>query len=364
MLVFSPGKNLTLIQMMTIRENILRAVRFERPEYIPAAFHINPACWEHYGKDVLEGLMEAHPFLFPDFMKQKTAAPVYRLNQRKDQPYTDPWGCVWQTTCDGISGSVHNHPLEDWEAFNSYRAPDPGETDGVFPVDWKEAAARIRKQKSKGDLTSGGLPHGHTLMRLQNLRGFENLIFDMADGEPNLVKLIEMVERFNCRVVDRWLALEPDIMQYPEDLGMQSGPMISPEHFQRYIKPIYKRLIQPAKEADCLIHMHSDGDIRSLVRALLDCGIDIINLQDLVNGIDWIASNIAGHVCIDLDIDRQKITARGTPEDIDRLIREEVVKLGSPEGGLMMVYGLYPGMPIKNIRALMDAMEKYSTYYS
>ena len=43
---------------------------------------------------------------------------------------------------------------------------------------------------------------------------------------------------------------------------------------------------------------------------------------------------------------------------------KEVQKLGSKKGGLMMVYGLYPGVPVKNIEALMDAMEKYATYYS
>jgi len=57
-----------------------------------------------------------------------------------------------------------------------------------------------------------------------------------------------------------------------------------------------------------------------------------------------------------LDIDRREVTARGTPEQIDDLIREEVIRLGSREGGLMMIYGLYPGVPLGNVEALMDAM--------
>ena len=51
-------------------------------------------------------------------------------------------------------------------------------------------------------------------------------------------------------------------------------------------------------------------------------------------------------------------------KQIDDLIKEEVEKLGSKQGGLMMIYGLYPGVPIENIKALMDAMEKYAIYYS
>ena len=109
--------------------------------------------------------------------------------------------------------------------------------------------------------------------------------------------------------------------------------------------------------------MHADGDIRTLVDDLLDGGVEVINLQDLVNGIDWIADKFAGRTCIDLDIDRQDVTARGTPKQIDSLIREEVTKLGSKAGGLMMIYGLYPGVPLENVEALMNAIEKYAVHY-
>jgi len=67
---------------------------------------------------------------------------------------------------------------------------------------------------------------------------------------------------------------------------------------------------------------------------------------------------------IDLDIDRQRITRFGTPAEIDALIRKEVKKLGSAQGGLMMVFGLYPGTPLENVKALMDVMKRSATYYS
>jgi hypothetical protein len=127
---------------------------------------------------------------------------------------------------------------------------------------------------------------------------------------------------------------------------------------------MYEHLMTPAREAGCLVHMHSDGDIRALVNDITLSGVDALNLQDLVNGIDWIAANLKGKVCIDIDIDRQQITRFGTPEQIDALIREEVEKLGSPQGGLMMIYGLYPGVPVENVGTVMDAMERYAGFYS
>ena len=134
---------------MNRRENKLKAIRFEGPEFIPMGFHVNPSCWHHYDQNALQDLMEAHHFLFPDFARKQEVRPSYGLNARKDQPYTDPWGCVWHTSDDGIAGSVHDHPLADWSALDRYRAPDPAVTDGRNPVDW--AAIRTRAQKARAN---------------------------------------------------------------------------------------------------------------------------------------------------------------------------------------------------------------------
>ena len=140
--------------------------------------------------------------------------------------------------------------------------------------------------------------------------------------------------------------------------------MVSPADFRKYIKPSYERLMKPARERGVPVHMHSDGDIRDLVDDLIDGGVEIMNLQDLVNGIDYIAGRLAGKTCVELDIDRQNITVFGTPKDIDNHIRHAVETLGCKEGGLMMCYGWYPGTPIENAAAVMDAMEKYSSFFS
>ena len=154
-----------------------------------------------------------------------------------------------------------------------------------------------------------------------------------------------------------------DIIRIPEDLGMQIGPMISPGLFRKYIKPLYQRMLKPVREAGKIIHMHSDGDIRTLVDDIIDGGVDVINLQDCVNGVEWIGGKFRGKTCVDLDIDRQKITRFGTPKDIDDHIRRCVETVGCPEGGLMMIYGLYPDIPMENVRAVMDAMTRYAGFY-
>ncbi|KPK40108.1 MAG: hypothetical protein AMJ65_10895 [Phycisphaerae bacterium SG8_4] len=350
--------------METITANTLRAIRFERPDYIPVVFWINPACWHHYPRDVLIDLMADHKILFPDFDAENEPEVELAPFERRGAPHTDAWGCVWQTTDDGITGAVTGHPLADWSDFEGFVGPDPDLTNGVLSIDWAAVRDRVVTAKADGKHYTGSLEHGHAFQRLSYIRGYENLLLDMADSEPRLRRLIEMVETFNAEIVRRYLDCGVAMMRYPEDLGMQSGPMLSPDNFRSYIKPMYEHLMAPAREAGCLVHMHSDGDIRDLVADITISGVDALNLQDLVNGIDWIAANLKGRVCIDIDIDRQQITRFAAPEQIDGLVRQEVEVLGSRQGGLMMIYGLYPGVPLENARAVADAMERYAGFYT
>lgn len=350
--------------MDAITDNILRSIRFERPEYIPMAFWINPACWHHYRSETLFDLMDAHPLLFPQRTENEVSIPELAPWERAGVPFTDAWGCVWETTDDGITGTVTRHPLADWDALGDFVVPDPDRSNGLTGIDWSHMKNEAQAIRAQGRYCVGSLEHGHAFLRLSYLRGYENLLFDMADSEPRLHRLIDMVAQFSEGIVRRYLDLGIAMMCYPEDLGAQHGPLVSPELFRRFIKPVYERLAAPARKAGCLVHMHSDGNIRTLTEDLLACGVDALNLQDLVNGVAWIAAHLKGRICIDLDVDRQFVTQFGTPEQIDTLLHEEVETLGSRQGGLMMIYGLYPGTPIENVKAVMDGMERYAGFYA
>lgn len=345
---------------MTERENTLRTIRFEKPAHIPAACYISHACWAYYPQEALFDLMEAHKLLFPEFIRPRGQyTPDFFAVARKDAPFTDDFGCLWKTALNGITGTVVGHPLEDWKSFKSYQKPDPSLCMGLGKIDWDKEKERLQWLRENGKAATAGLRHGHTFLQLCDIRGYTNLIYDMADEEPMLAELIGLVEEFNIAIIQRYADMGADILQYPDDLGMQKGPMISPEYFRKFIKPSYKRLMQPAHEKGIPVHMHSDGHLHALMDDLLESGVEIMNLQDLVNGIDWIKTRLKGKVCIELDIDRQSVTRYGTVKEIDALIREEVRELSAPQGGLMLIYGMYPGTPLENAKAVMDAMEKY-----
>ncbi|MHC4887464.1 MAG: uroporphyrinogen decarboxylase family protein, partial [Planctomycetota bacterium] len=283
--------------MASASETLKRAVLFECPERIPMAFHINGACWNHYPQDWLQGLMADHPILFPGFTpSEKPVRFTFRGNACADRPYTDPWGCVWETSENGIVGAVVQHPLATYDEFESFRAPDPAMNNGHGPIDWEALEEGLKRAGEAGGLKMGSLHHGHTFLTLTDIRGYDSLIFDLVDERPEVFRLIEMVEAFNQQLVQRFLALGVEFMEYPEDLGMQVGPMISPDLFRRFILPSYERLMKPARDRGILVGMHSDGDIRDLVDDLISGGVQRVNLQDLVNGVEWIRDRLKGKV--------------------------------------------------------------------
>ena len=346
------------------RENYIRNARLAGPEWMPCRVSISGASWDQL-REELEEVCARHPTLFPGFKKGQRDyenwdfGPAHRAGER----FTDAWGCVWHSEMNGIEGVVEEHPLEDWEKLESYRPPDAMLHGDRGPADWEAARERVERARERGQLTSGGVPHGFFFMRLYYLRGFENLMEDIATDAPQLPRLIEMLLEHNRTLVNQWLSFGVDKVEFGEDLGTQTASLISPTAFARWVTPVYRELMQPCREAGALVALHSDGYIMELMDEFMRAGVDIINPQDLCNGIDALAREVKGRMCIRLDVDRQKIVPFGTREEIRDLIEEEVRKLGSPQGGLELIAGIYPPTPAENVDAVCEAMEQFRTYW-
>lgn len=349
---------------LTHRENYLRTVRMTGPEWMPCQVSISGASWDQW-REEMEDVCLRHPLFFPGFEKGKRDWDHWDFGpaHRADEDYTDAWGCVWHSDINGLEGVVTHNPLADWGPLATYQAPDPAVQLDRGPVNWEQVRANMVAAKAAGHLTQGSLAHGFLLMRMYYLRGFENLMLDFALDDPRLDDLIALINRHNRYLVDQYVSMGVDVMHFGEDLGTQTASMISPKHFHRYIMPAYQSLMQPCRDAGIIVGSHSDGYILELVDDLLEAGLDIVNPQDLCNGIDNLARELKGRVCLHLDVDRQTVVPFGSPAEIHDLIEEEVRKLGSPQGGLMMVCGIYPPTPPANVDAVCSAMEKFRTYW-
>jgi uroporphyrinogen-III decarboxylase len=265
----------------------------------------------------------------------------------------------------GVVGTVVGHPLADWSALEGFQPPAVlHQSAHRILSDWDAERRRVEQARRDGRLAGGGVYHGFFFMRLTYLRGFENLMCDLVEQPPQLGLLAGILKDHTAAMLRHWLELDVDVVTFGEDLGTQRGPMISPEMFARFVTPVYRELMAPVRRAGKLVYLHSDGCVIDLMDEFAAAGVDIINPQDLVNGIDRLARRAKGRFCIDLDVDRQSVVPFGRPPEIRQHIEQAVRTLGSPAGGLMLKVAIYPPAPPENVEAVCSAFEQLRTYWS
>ncbi|MHC1695867.1 MAG: uroporphyrinogen decarboxylase family protein [Eubacteriales bacterium] len=348
---------------MDYRQNYIETARFGKPEYIPMSIGFNPAMWAVYKED-LEEVVLRHPTIFNYTKGSVDYNNMYFSTvELDDTKVTDAWGCKWIYPLRYMDGAVVGHPLENFEYFDRYIPPVSPYKKVYTRNEWCTELEAVEANKRAGILVSGSTDHGIMLLRHTYLRGFENAMMDYADDDERLIQLFNMIVDYYMPLVEYNVRRGVDVMYFAEDLGAQTSLLVSPKTFEKWIAPAYNRLMQPCRDKGIITWLHSDGYILEILDILHRFGVDIINAQDLCNGIDNLAREIKGRACIDLDIDRQSIIPFGSPRDIDDLIKEEVMKLGSPQGGLIFTCGIYPPTPIENVDALCCALEKYRRYW-
>lgn len=344
---------------MSIRENYLRALEFRYPQWIPCSINFAPIVWNMY-REQLENIVLEHPRLFPDYsLADRDFYDEMPLVYREGEYYQDNWGCLWYTALKGLEGQVVKSPLEDWSALDTYHMPDPLVFDerDADPKDWEEARDEIVSRKSEGKIASG---NGERLFdRLYFLRGFENLMIDFITEPPELPRLIQMLEDYESCLIQKWLELGVDQIGFHTDIGMQTGLMINPKSFRKYIKPMFSRLFQACRKAGVHVYLSSDGCLLEIVDDLIECGVSAHDPQLRANTLPGIAKTYQGRLCAFVDLDRQSFPFI-SPNEMRQQVKEVVDTMALPEGGLGLVAAVYgTDVSLQNIAALCEAIEDY-----
>ncbi len=306
-----------------------------RPDYIPVGVSILPSAWMLH-REKLDAIVRKHPNIFGNQDGERNYDQVWSETYAAGA-HTDAWGCVWENVHHGQEAIVTRHPVPAREDVWKLKTPEK----------------------------DTGFPHGFMYLRLADLRGFEEVMIDFAEEPPELQRLIDIVLDYNLRQRDLWLKNQKEsgaVFYVGDDLGMQHSLAMGPEKWRKYLKPCYMQLYQPVRQAGHYVYMHTDGMIYEIIPDLIECGVNIVNPQFRANGLDNLVRVCKGKVCVDLDLDRQ-LFPFCKPADIDAHVKESVQALGSPEGGLWLKGSIDDGVPLENVEALFNAMEKYRGYY-
>jgi uroporphyrinogen decarboxylase len=154
-----------------------------------------------------------------------------------------------------------------------------------------------------------------------------------------------------------------DVILFNDDLGMQSGPQISPRMYQRFFKPHCQMMWRRAKQlAPVKVLLHTCGGVRELLPDLIEDGLDAINpVQISCRGMD--AAGLKADFGKEITFwgggcDTRLILPHGTPDEVSKHVKEQVAIL-NPGGGFVFqpVHNMLADVPPENIVAMYNALK-------
>ena len=233
------------------------------------------------------------------------------------------------------------------------------------PGGYQVLAEGAKKLRQSTDRAIVGLFGGNLLELGQFLYRNDNFFLLLA-GEPERAHafLDKATEMYLANLEKYLTAVGPyiDAVFFNDDLGMQTGPQISPRMYREFFKPHNKAMWRRAKElSSAKVMLHCCGGIRELLPDLIDEGLEGFNpVQITCQGMD--AERLKQDFGKDMvfwggGCDTRDVLPHGTPEQVTRHVKEQVAIL-SPGGGFIFqqVHNIQADVPPENIVAMYQAV--------
>jgi len=333
---------------MTSRELVYATLDFARPERVPRDLWTLPWAHTRYGSR-LDRLRDDFPADIAG-APERLASPVATQGDPYEVgTYVDEWGCVFTQVSDGTIGEVKDPIVTDdaWEDVSAVHIPTERLT---FDRD----AVNDFCAGTDAFVLSPNL--ARPFERLQFLRGTENLYVDLTDPPAGLLRFIDAMHAFSCRLVEQWVRTDVDGIVFMDDWGAQHSLLINPELWRSTFKPLYRDYVEIAHAHGKRAFMHSDGHILAIYPDLVELGVDAVNSQLFCMGLDEL-SRFAGRITFWGEIDRQHLLVDATEEEVRRAVRDVHAKL-CRDGGCIAQCEFGAGARIENVRAVYEEWDR------
>ena len=346
---------------MTSRQRVLTAFNHELPDRVPAWCGSSAEFWTKAKKQLNlddEGLR----LRFGDDFRRVFASYV-----GPNPPLSE--GAVSRTVFGieraGIGyGQPTSHPLANaaMRQVHDYPWPEPAWID---PANIRREA---EKYNSRYAILGGEWsPFWHDAI---DMFGMENLYFKMHD-EPEIVDAVlkHMVDFYataSQRIFDA-AADVIDIFFIGNDFGSQTGPLLSPQLFERFLLPHLVRLIDLGHAYNLKVQLHCCGGFAPLIPSLLEAGLDGLHaVQPACHGMELakLKAEFGKKILFNGGIDSQRVLIEGTL-DFVRSKTREVLEIMKPGGGYVAGAShdsILEETPLENVLAMFDTIREFGLY--
>lgn len=199
---------------------------------------------------------------------------------------------------------------------------------------------------------------------------FFHIVADLFGMEEYFVKMYthpEVVEAVTNHVCDFYYAAnerffaeakdEVDCYFFGNDLGTQLDLLLSPELFDKFVRPQMQRFIDQGHKHGYQVMLHCCGAVSRLMDRFIDCGIDALHpLQALAANMDadTLSKRFKGRIAFVGGIDTQDLLMNATPEEVKADVRRVKDLLGPCLVVSPSHEALLPNVPPENVLAMAE----------
>ncbi|MBW1637371.1 MAG: hypothetical protein JRC87_09875 [Deltaproteobacteria bacterium] len=284
--------------------------------------------------------------------------------------FKDCWGVTWQRPPGGYYYDMVSQPLKDARTpddIDRYSWPNPEMMLNVSGV--AERARSLRQESSHAIV---GIHEGLSSVfeAAWYLRGLPKFMMDLA-GDPEMAHAILRhmtdVAKGSTALFLKEAGQYIDIIRVGDDLGIQSGTIISPAMFREMIKPYlaeYYDMIHNMTDAKLMLH--SCGSVSPIIEDLIEIGVDILNpVQVSAKNMEPadLKARFGDRLCFCGGIDTQQVLPFGTQEEVQEEVQRLIQEL-APGGGYLLaaVHSIQPDVPPENVCTMFETALAHGSY--
>ena len=281
--------------MLTPKENYLRMLSGEVPEYVPI-YSFGPL--PDLPKPVASHMFE--PPIISEF--------------RRNNGGKDVWGVNFIPTYEAGNALIpepNNFILKDITKWRDIiKAPS------LEGVDW-ETITRKEIEQSGIDRTQTALAlnlHMGYFQTLMSFMGFSEGLMAMFEEPDEVKELLTYICDYYMDVADRCIDYyKPDILTFMDDTAAWANPFISADMYREFVLPCHDRWAKRGRDRGLKMTMHNCGKCEGILDQLVGIGINMWEPAQTCNDLDAVRAKFGN-----------KLAMAGGWDGRDRLLAPDV----------------------------------------
>ena len=148
------------------------------------------------------------------------------------------------------------------------------------------------------------------------------------------------------------------------DIAFKGGPLISPKHVDKFVKPCFQRLTREVHSwsGDPKIIFHSDGDVTPLLDFVVEAGFDALHCLEPPH-VDpvLVKQRIGDKLCLLGNIDTSHVLVDGSRAEVEGAVQAAISTMGHGGGFILSPTNDHPGISLQRVRWMIDAARRFGT---